>query len=476
MFLKKQITTIGLLFWLSTSCQSPPVGSTQPKAPAEVYLYTNMQIQNEKHRSVVNVPVELSLVDVAKQLNAQVQGLIYEDNSFEDDNQDGFKTKVWKNAPITVEIRDSLLFCTVPLKIWAEKAYSISPLGLKMSGSQATEFAINLKFFTRFGLNPDWHVNTQTASAGFDWITKPMIRVAGVEIPITGLVSRKISENLERFSKAIDENVKQNFEIKKYVLQAWNTIREPRLLSEAYRTWLLITPTDVLMSPFEMANGKIKSTIGIRGFTQTIIGEKPVRKAEIEIPNLQITTDVPKGFEVGIIGVMSHAEATRLAAAQFIGQKYEFNKGAYKVEVTSLEIYGQNEKLVIKAGLKGSLEGVIYLKGVPYYDPATRMLSLKNVDYDLNTRNLLVKTANWFLQGRFAKQMEKQFIFPIGPQMDEAQKTIRQQLTSRRVAKGIELAGDIETLAPDQVYLTATSLVALVMAKGRVEVKIDGLL
>lgn len=450
--------------------------TTQPKAPVEAYQHTNMEIQSEKHKSVVHVPIELSIAEVTKHLNAQVQGVIYEDNSFSDDHQDNFKIKVWKRAPIIAEARDSLLFYTVPLKIWAEKAYKISPLGIEIAGSQSTEFQINLKFMTRFGIDPDWQVNTQTVSAGFDWVTKPSIKVAGIDIPITGLVSRKISENLGTISKSIDDNVRKNFIIKPYIVQAWNLIREPRLLSEEYRTWLVVTPTDILATPFEVQNGKISTTVGIRGFTQTVIGEKPATKPVINVPNLTITNNVPQGFQIGLIGVVPYEEASRLAAAQFIGKTFDFKEGKYKIEVTEVDIYGQNDKLVIKAGLKGSINGFIYLKGIPYYDAATRLLSLKNVDYDLSTRNVLVQTANWLLQGRFAKQIEQEFVFPIGSQIDEAQKAIRQQLSTRKVAKGVDLGGQLDTLIPDQVYLTPTSLVALVVAKGRIEVKIDGLL
>ncbi|MFN8345785.1 MAG: DUF4403 family protein [Spirosomataceae bacterium] len=448
------------------SCQSPKV--TQPKAPVEAYQHTNMEIQSEKHKSVVHVPVELSIAELSKHLNVQVQGLIYEDN----DKQEGLRIKVWKRAPIVADARDSLLFYTVPLKIWGEKAYQV----LGISGAQATEFQVNLKFMTRFGVDPDWKIRTQTVSAGFDWVTKPSIRVAGIDIPITGLISRKISENLEKFSKAIDENVRENFVVKPYVLQAWNLIREPRLLSEQYRTWLVITPTDLLMTPFRIENGKISATLGIRGFTQTLTGEKPMIKPAVTVPDLIVTTDIPHGFQIGLIGVVPYEEATKFAAAQFVGKTFEFKNGNYKIEVTGIDIYGQNDKLVIKAGLKGSINGVIYLKGIPHYDPKTRMLSLKNVDYDLNTRSVLVQTANWLLQGRFVKQIEEEFVFPVGEQMDEAQKAIRQQLTNRKVAKGIDFGGRLDAFDPDQVYLTPTSLVALIVAKGRIEIKIDGLL
>lgn len=451
---------------LFTACQSPT--ATQPKAPVEAYQHTNMQIQSEKHKSVVHVPVELSIAELSRHLNAQVQGLIYEDN----DRQEGFKIKVWKRAPIVADARDSLLFYTVPLKIWGEKAYQV----LGISGAQATEFQVNLKFMTRFGIDPDWKVRTQTVSAGFDWVTKPSIKIAGIEVPITGIISRKISENLEKFSKAIDDNIRQNFVVKPYILQAWNLIREPRLLSEQYRTWLVITPTDILMTPFNVQNGKISATLGIRGFTQTLTGEKPTIKPATDVPNLIITTDIPHGFQIGLIGIVPYEEASKFAAAQFIGKTFDFKEGKYKIEVTSINIYGQNDKLVIKAGLKGSINGVIYLKGIPYYDTNTRMLSLKNVDYDLDTRSVLIQTANWLLQGKFAKQIEQQFVFPVGPQVDEAQKAIRQQLTNRKVAKGVDFGGRLDTLDPDQVYLTPSSLVALIVAKGRIEIKIDGLL
>ncbi|MCU0341338.1 MAG: DUF4403 family protein [Spirosomaceae bacterium] len=420
------VLSLPMLFW---GCQ-PTGTSTQPKAPAAAYLHTQMDIQNEKHRSVVNIPIELSVADVAKQLNTQVQGLIYEDGSFED-NKDNFKAKVWKRAPITVEARDSLLYYTVPLKVWAEKAYTV----MGISGSQATEFQINLKFLTRFGIEPNWQVSTQTASAGFEWVTKPSIKVAGIEIPITGIVSSKISENLGSISQAIDQSIRKGFLIKPYVVQAWNLIREPRMLSEEFRTWLVVTPSDILMSPFDIKNGKIRATIGVRGFTQTYTGEKPVFEPVADIPNLIISDQIPKGFQIGIIGTLPYEEASKLAGQQFVGKKFDFQNGKYQIEVTEVDIYGQNEKMVIKAGLKGSINGTIYLKGIPYFNATDNTVALKNLDYDLSTRNTLVKTANWLLQGTFAKRMEQQFVFSVAEQVTEMQKAIKQQLVSRKITK-----------------------------------------
>jgi Domain of unknown function (DUF4403) len=470
--LKYNCIQLFVFIYLSFLSGCTPSNQSQIKAPQEIYKYTNVQVQNEKHISAVSIPFEISIADIAQQLNNKVQGLIYEDNSFEDDNRDGFKTKVWKNGPITVDVQDSLLYYVVPLKVWAQKAYQIGPI----SGEQDTNFEIKIKFVTAIGMNTNWQMETRTASSGFDWVTKPSIKVAGIELPITGLVSRKLTENLPQFAKNIDDNIKQNFEIKKYVVQAWNLLREPRLISEPYRTWLLITPTDATMTPFVIDKNKIKASINIKGYTQTQTGEKPNVVAVKDIPNLSISTSIGTGFQIGLIASLPYAEATRFATAEFVGKTFEFKDGQYKVEVTNIDIYGQNEKLIIKAGLKGSINGNVYLKGLPHYDPTTRALVLKNLDYDLDTRSVLVKTANWLLQGRFVKQLEQQFTLPLGSQMEETQKATNQQLANRQITKGVTLNGKLNTIEPDQVYLTSSSLMAVVFVKGNLEIKVNGLL
>ena len=125
--------------------------------------------------------------------------------------------------------------------------------------------------------------------------------------------------------------------------------------------------------------------------------------------------------------------------------------------------------------LKGSINGNIYFKGLPVYDVKTKAVYLENFDYDLESRSLLIKTANWLLQGTFAKRMKEALTIPIGSQIDEMRNVLQANLSKNQVAKGVLLNGKIETFTPDKVYLTPKSIIAVVMAKGRVDLKVDGL-
>ena len=464
------LTMIGFGQW---NCRSK---TTSPKKPMEEYLYSDTEIQNEKHLSVLNLPIEMPVSELETQINAKLKGLIYEDDSYEDNGGDNLKAKVWKISPIRVVAKDSTFLFEVPLKIWVSAGYNVSPLGISLSGYRDTEFSIKIRLISKIGISKDWKLNSDTYVDSYDWISEPNVKVAGIRIPIKSMVSRLLNHNFEKITAAIDQQVTGGLEIKKYVETAWNLARQPVLLSKEFDTWLVVTPTAILMTPLLVSNNILRSSIGIKGYTQTITSEiKPLVKPAPKLPDLQIADKVTSDFKIGLISLISYEDAARMATKQFSGRKFSFLGGKYKIEVTSIEMYGQNERLIIKAGLSGGVNGHIFLKGIPYYDPATQMLSLKNLDYDLDTKNTIVRTAGWLLQGKFSKMMEKEMVFPVGSQMSEAKKSVQQILANYKVTDGVQIKGTLLEITPDKVYLTPKHIYSVVFAEGSVNLRVEGL-
>lgn len=432
---------------------------------------TEADVRNDRFLSTAHIPVSIALADVERQINAQVTGLIYEDNDLTDNGNDNFMTKVWKRGTILMTAQDSLFQFTVPLKIWVKAGVSV----LGFTKYTETEFAIDLRFKTKFDLDPDWSVSTYTTPDGYAWVRRPTVSMVGLNIPITNLVSRMIDKNLNGITKTLDQQIRRNVDLRTPVLQAWNQLREPYLLSEQYRTYLQVVPKRVLITPLRFEGRVIRATIGIEGHTLTTTGAKPAVQRAVSLPDLTVVPHVNDDFQIGLLSEVSYAEAARLASQEFVGQTFRFSNDRYAITITDIDMFGQNDNLIVKAGLKGTLDGTIYLRGRPYYDPQTQTISLKELKYDLDTRNVLLKSAGWFLQGTFARTLEKQLTIPVGPYLTDAQQQLQAQLKNNHVAKGIVLNGRIDHITPEQVYLTPTGLIAVVNAKGRVDVKIDGL-
>ncbi|GAB4032358.1 DUF4403 family protein [Spirosoma gilvum] len=468
----KYVARLFILWLLAIvmSCQTAQK-RLNPKAPKEAYNTTEMEVRNERFLSTVHVPVSIAMSDVERQINAQVNGLIYEDNSLDDNNNDQFMTKVWKRGTIMVSAQDSLFQFTVPLRIWAKAGVSV----LGFMQYKETEFEIDLRFKSRFDLDPDWSVHTQTQADGYGWVRKPTVSVVGVNIPITNIVSRLIDKNLGTITKTLDQQIRRNVDLRTPVLKAWNTLREPYLLSEKYRTYLQVVPKRVLITPLRFEGRLIRATIGIEAYTLTSTGTKPDVHPAVSLPNLTVVSQVKDDFQIGLLSEASYPEVARIAAEEFVGKSFSFNNDNYHITITSMDLYGQNESLIIKAGLKGTINGDIYLRGRPYYDPKDQTISLKDLVYDLDTKNVLARSASWLLKGTFARTLEKQLTIPVGSQLADMQKLLQQRLSNTQLAKGVVINGHIDEIKPDQVYLTPTALLAVVNARGRIDIKVDGL-
>jgi hypothetical protein len=119
----------------------------------------------------------------------------------------------------------------------------------------------------------------------------------------------------------------------------------------------------------------------------------------VSLPDLTVVNQVKDDFQIGLLSEVSYPEAAKLAATSLWVRIFTFSNDRYNITITSMDLYGQNDNLIIKAGLKGTISGDIYLRGRPYYDAQTQTISLKDITYDLETENLLQRSASWLSAG-----------------------------------------------------------------------------
>lgn len=443
---------------------------SNPEAPKEEYLQDTVKVQ--KQLSNFSIPVDIALADIEKQVNTTITGLIYEDNSYTDNDNDLFKTKVWKRGNIVISAATNDVFdFVVPLKVWAEKGYSV----FGITQYQSTTFEMNLKFSTKFQINPDWTVKTITSPNGYEWITKPVLKFGSIEIPIAPIIGKIISNNHQTFASSIDDAVAKNIAIKPYVIQAWNMLKQPYQVSEEYRTWVRVEPLELIMTPLKTIGRNIKATIGLKAYTETIIGDKPAIKPPVaNIPNLKTAATIPSEFQVMLVNNIPFSEATLMAKKMFVGEKFEFKEGKYNIEVTDLNIYGSNEFLVIKTDIKGSLKGTVYVKGIPVYDAVKQKVVLTNTQLDIKTKNILVKTAAWLLEGKLEQMIQDEYGVPMGELITYAKQSIETSMNAEHF-KGVKTTGKITEVIPDTVALTPDGIMAIVKAKGQINLMVNGL-
>lgn len=446
--------------------------TAKPAAPTA--SYSDKKFKREQEISVLNVPIDISSADLEKSINTQLPNPIFEDNSLDDNGGDNLMLKVTKRAPIRITPLSNNLAVVIPVTIWAKAGYKIEKFGISLSKYEDTEFSIDIKFNTKVSINPDWSVSTFTSENGFTWVSKPVIKIGGFEIPITTIVEKIIDQQQPEIAKIIDDQVRGKINLKPYVTQAWQQVQAPILINDEYKTWLKITPQELQMTPITNKGANLRVGIGLKAITETVIGDKPLVDKLMAVPNLRVVPTISDDFEINLVGKISYGEAKRLAFEAVKSQVFEFSNGKKKVTVAAIDIYGQGEEVIAAIDLIGSLNARVFLRGVPIFDPASNSLVLQNVEFDLDTKNKLVKMANWLAHGQFLKAMTPYFKVSINDQITEAKKMIQKNLANNQVNDQLSINGTLTSFSPDKIYVTPTGIEAVLLAKGKISLNLKG--
>ena len=418
------------------------------------------------------MPVKIPLSEIGNLINASVQNLIFEDNSYTDNNNDQFKVKVWKTRHIRLVggTKQNLLI-EVPLKIWAEKG--IGTLGIY--SYQNTTFETVMYFNTHLTFNNNWTVTTKTSPMGFKWVVKPVLDYGKIKVPITSLVETSLKQQQADFSKTIDEMMRSQLNFQKYAVMAWNQFAEPFNISEEFSIWLKITPLSINISPLVFYGNQIEANIGIDTFSETFTGNKPLSAPLIKtIANFNSVQALPQKFLLQTTANIPFTEATKIAETTFLGKEFDVREGKSKINITSINVYGENGRVMIEAKTEGMVNGISYISGIPVYDEQKRKIVLTDTKFKLKTKNVLHKTATLLFQGKIVKMIEEEYGIPTADLEDASRKSIEETF-NKEYFKGLKMQGKVFDLKPSQIILNLSGITAIIDTEAQLKLQVQGM-
>ena len=418
------------------------------------------------------MPVKIPLSEIGNLINASVQNLIFEDNSYTDNNNDQFKVKVWKTRAIRlVGGTQQNLLIEVPLKIWAEKG--IGTLGIY--SYQNTTFEMVMYFNTQLTFNNNWTMTTKTSPMGFKWVTKPVLDFGKIKVPITSLVETSLKQQQAEFSKTIDEMMISQLNFQNYAVMAWNQFSQPFNISEDYNTWLKITPVSVNISPLVFYGNQIEANIGIDTFSETFTGKKPPSTVPIKtIANFNSVQSLPQKFSLQTTANIPFKQATKIAESMFLGKEFDFREGRSKIKITSVNVYGEENRVMIEAATEGTIDGVSYISGIPVYDDVKRKIVLTDTKFKLKTKNILQKTATLLFQGKIVKMIEDEYGIPTAELEDSSKKSIEETF-NKEYYRGLKMQGKVYKLKPSQILLSPVGITAIIDTEAQLKLLVQGM-
>ncbi|MFY7739873.1 MAG: DUF4403 family protein [Flavobacterium sp.] len=451
-----------ILLSILFSCSSTNKIATIKPEPSQ-----NTPMAYKTTTSFVSMPMEVSLKEIENQLNKALTGLIYEDNNLEDDKTE---MKIWKTGTIKLIEKDGKIQSVLPLKIWSKIKYGTEFMGLNDTREIDLNGTITLLSTAKLS---NWKMNTSSVIEDFEWSESPTILVAGKKVPITYIINPTLSIFKSKVAKKIDDAIEKSCDFKPYVLNVLETLGTPFKTSEQYETWFKMNPIEVYVTDAQLQKSKIKMNLGLKCTMLTMVGQEPKNVFDKESVTFKPVATVPDKTTATVAAISTYESASRIITKNFQGK--EFASGSRKITVQKVDLWSKDGKMIIALEMTGSINGSIYLSGIPNYNSVTKEIYFEQMDYVLNTKGLLTKTANWLLQGVILRKIQENCRYSIKENLDEGKKSLLPYLSNYSPMKGVFVNGTLNDFEFEKVELTNEAIIAFITTSGKLNIKIDGM-
>ncbi|MCK9411546.1 MAG: DUF4403 family protein [Prolixibacteraceae bacterium] len=439
----------------------------EPQMPAEKYNYVPVKPQT----SAISLFADLEVARLESLVNSNTDSVLYDDNSLTDNGGDNLMLKAWKNGLIKISLQDDLLSWEIPLRVSIKKSVFMVAFNRPIGDIVEATGEINLKFKTKLLVNSDWSIKTITSSDDYEWTKKPTLKIGGITIPVTPIVSILLKVNLDSYSKKIDETIVGSLNFKQYAENGWQMMFEPMKIPGNYNAWLSMTPASISLLPIKGSNGHIRFGAKVKADIECMLDKLPPVGKVTPLPNLHAFESPSDTFRINLLTDIPYPSIERITLEELRDSVYTFGDKRLKFE--SLRVYGSNGLLTVETKVKGSIKGTIYLTGTPYFHPADTTLRIKNLKFDLKTRNVWMKSAKWLFNGKMERTLTEAIAIPFKSNVREIENNLQGYLNHRKLGYGFELNSLLTGISVSDLILTPESVKANLLFSGKLSLAID---
>lgn len=455
-----QISTFILVIVLMASCKT----TLQIEPPRESYLPSNLTPAT----SELPLLVEVDVKKLESAINQKINGLVFEGDKL--NNQD-LSIKIWKAQNFSFNVKNNVIEYRVPLKLWTRFAWSVDKFGLSMGDTYEATGSIALNYKTTIEIDKNWKLVAKTTSHGFQWIDTPKLNVIGVSVPITPIATIALQQSEELITSQIDAILAQTINIKKYVAMAWKEAQKPMQVSPENDLWVRISPKNVYVSPFTTSGQKLYVAISIQAVIESFMGVQPVQNKLTVLPPFTVSANQPKDFNLNIATDITYEKISELAKSQL--QNKTFSEGNKSITITDLSVFGSEGKAIFVADVIGSIKGRIYFTGTLGYNAETMSIEVLQPEFDIKTKNALVKSANWLLNGFIIKKITPYLTYPVQDELTTMKTEANKMLTNYKVYDGVDLTGKLHTISVQRIDLVPGAIRLHANVGGNIALKVN---
>ena len=425
--------------------------------------------------SVINIPIQVNLKPVYNMAEKTVDTVFTSPNWPNGWVQDECDTRykyTFRRGPLQMKTAGTalLLGFTGYYRIIGSTRVCVNGTALSpwtpacRCGYSEGERRVNVSFQNSVSISPDLKAKLSIKRLEPEAIDKCSVCFWGQDV--TADVINGLKEELDAAKVDMEKNFGL-YDLRPKFQKVWDQLN--KVYSLYSLGWLEINPSKIRIDNLFVKNDSLSINLGLAA-KPLVSFERPQEHLTV-VPNI---TDFSShtGFNIFLDAVLNYDSLSNIVSSQLSDKRFDTTSSKYIV-IKECMLYGMdNENLVIKVTFEGSEQGIFYLTGKPTYDAATKIIELKDLDFDIKSKNTLLKTAAWLFNKRIVSELKKYSRFDLTTYINAAITSINQQLNKEWRA-GIQSNGKMDAIKIVNIYPLREHLIVRSNCSGSLSIKVD---
>jgi hypothetical protein len=448
-----------------TSCKA--IETAVPENFVEPYPALNSEV------SAITIPVEIDLSSYLKAAekeipksysgkNEQCEGVSTAYSIKRDEIKfSGSGNKI--GYELGGQLKLKINYCPKCQTLTDEKGACIIPRVHVSCGENEPMRKFSLKYSTAVKVNSDYTFKTTTNLQKFELLDPCELTVANIDV--TTDVEKEITKQLKVLEREIDKQFSA-IDIKSTAKESWKLLQEPTEIP-GYG-YLSLAPSSLAISELKFSGKKASFNFNI-DVSPSFTTEKP-QLIPSALPDLS-KSKADNGLNFGLDVILSYDSLSNFIRSSFKGEVFEIKRK--KIIIDDIAVSGSaDNRIILKTQFSGSKRGVIYLLATPVLNDSLKQIELTNVDFDVKTKSVLLKSAKWFFNSKINQLVEEQGKFNYTPMIDDMKKEINTSL-NQPLTDGVAMSGRIASISLNKIYYTSTHLVLRTQIGGNLKLILE---
>jgi hypothetical protein len=356
----------------------------------------------------------------------------------------------------------SMNYCPTCTYIFDDNGTCVIPRIYLSCGVDEPMRKMSISYATQIAVNNDYSFESTTTLQDFQLLDP--CEVSFFSFDVSSQLKKQLKPVLSDLEKVIDTQI-EALNIKPQLNDLWEMACEP-IPIEKYG-YLNINPKNISLNGLTFKG--TKALLDVVVSLQPLFTTSTTKANTSKLPNLS-KINAEEGFKIDLDVFAGYDSLSSILNDQIKGDTIFIKHNAFIMN--NLRVSGTNDQeITLEINFGGKRKGTIFLKGKPYYDAQSQEISFPELDFDLSSKNLLLRTAKWILNEKIISTIKEQAKFNIESELDKVKKHLQSELNKNNNPQ-FNLKAEIKDLDLTQVFLDDKNIVLRIQTKGDVSVSV----